>query len=130
MLAAAPAPSPADGQQVTRFALFDPVTKRTEAAVSGGGAGEFRVSKGAPQVIGALCADDPVAAQMTAVAGQFAARGYRSLGVARADAGRPWRLLGVIPLADPREDSAATITAARGLGVSVKMVTGDQVAIG
>ena len=42
-----------------------------------------------------------------------------------------WRLLGVLALADPpREDSAATITAARELGVEVKMVTGDQVAIG
>ena len=45
--------------------------------------------------------------------------------------GGPWRLLGVIPLADPpREDSAATIAAARDLGVQVQMVTGDQVAIG
>ena len=67
---------------------------------------------------------------MNTVAGQFASRGYRSLGVARADAGGPWRLLGVLPLADPpRKDSAATITAARHLGVTVKMVTGDQVAI-
>jgi H+-transporting ATPase len=131
VLAAAPAPPAANRQRVTRFVPFDPVTKRTEATVSGDGAGEFRVSKGAPQVISALCAGDPAVAQMTAVAGQFAARGYRSLGVARADAGGPWRLLGVIPLADPpREDSAATIAAARNLGVTVKMVTGDQVAIG
>jgi H+-transporting ATPase len=133
VLAAAPAaPTPAsDGQRVTRFVPFDPVTKRTEATVSSDGAGAFRVSKGAPQVIAELCAGDPAVTQMTAVAGQFAARGYRSLGVARADAGGPWRLLGVLPLADPpREDSAATIAAARDLGVSVKMVTGDQVAIG
>ena len=39
--------------------------------------------------------------------------------------------MGVLALADPpRDDSAATITAARELGVDVKMVTGDQVAIG
>ena len=131
VLAAAPAPPAATGQQVTGFVPFDPVTKRTEATVSGDGAAQFRVSKGAPQVIAELCAGDPAVAQMTAVAGRFAARGYRSLGVARADADRPWRLLGVMPLADPpREDSAATITAARNLGVTVKMVTGDQVAIG
>ena len=130
VLAAAP-PPPGDGQQVTRFVPFDPVSKRTEATVSGDGAGEFRVSKGAPQVIAQLCRGDPAVAQMTAMAGQFAARGYRSLGVARADGDGPWRLLGVLPLADPpREDSAATIAAARDLGVSVKMVTGDQVAIG
>jgi H+-transporting ATPase len=130
VLAAAPPPVD-DGQRATRFVPFDPVTKRTEATVSGDGTGQFRVSKGAPQVIAALCAGDPATAQMTAVAEQFAARGYRSLGVARAEAGGPWRLMGVLPLADPpREDSAATIAAARHLGVTVKMVTGDQVAIG
>ncbi len=57
VLAAAPAAG--DGQRVTRFVPFDPVSKRTEATVSGDCAGEFRVSKGAPQVIGALCAGDP-----------------------------------------------------------------------
>ena len=129
VLAAAP-PAP-DGQRVTGFIPFDPVTKRTEATVSGGGEGAFTVSKGAPQVIAQLCAGDPAVAQMTTVAEGFAGRGYRSLGVARTGPGGGWRLLGVLPLADPpREDSAATITAARELGVTVKMVTGDQVAIG
>ena len=131
VLAAAPTPSAPGGERVTGFVPFDPVSKRTEATVAGDGAGEFRVSKGAPQVIADLCAGDPSVAQMSAVAGQFAARGYRSLGVARAGAAGSWRLLGVLPLADPpRHDSAATITAARDLGVTVKMVTGDQVAIG
>jgi H+-transporting ATPase len=37
----------------------------------------------------------------------------------------------VLPIADPpRPDSAATVAMARELGVEVKMVTGDQVAIG
>jgi H+-transporting ATPase len=89
------------------------------------------VSKGAPQVIARLCHGDPAAAQLAAVSQEFAARGYRSLGVARRDGSGSWRLLGVLPLADPpRGDSAATISAARGLGVTVKMVTGDHVAIG
>jgi H+-transporting ATPase len=131
VLAAAPASAAAGGRQVTRFVPFDPVTKRTEATVSGGGTGEVTVSKGAPQVIARLCAGDPATAQMAAVAENFATRGYRSLAVARAEAGQPWRVLGVLPLADPpRDDSAATITAARDMGVTVKMVTGDQVAIG
>jgi magnesium-transporting ATPase (P-type) len=130
VLAAAPAQPGTPEQQVADFVPFDPVTKRTEATVSGDGAG-FTVSKGAPQVIAQLCAGDSAVAQMNTVAEDFAARGYRSLGVARAEAGRPWRLLGVLPLADPpRDDSAATISAACDLGVSVKMVTGDQVAIG
>ena len=127
----AAAPSAPDGQRVTGFVPFDPVTKRTEATVDGGREAPFKVTKGAPQVIAGLCEGDPATAQMTTVAEGFAARGYRSLGVARTGADGRWQLLGVLPLADPpREDSAATITAARDLGVTVKMVTGDQVAIG
>jgi H+-transporting ATPase len=127
----AAAPSAPDGQRVTGFVPFDPVTKRTEAIVTADGKSPIKVSKGAPQVIAALCAGDPATGQMTAVVEAFAARGYRSLGVASTSPGGGWRLLGVLALADPpRADAAATITAARELGVTVKMVTGDQVAIG
>lgn len=131
VLAAAPPQGDQDAAQVTRFVPFDPVTKRTEATVTADGRGSYQVSKGAPQVIARLCAGDPAAGQLEGVAAGFAAHGYRSLGVARTDNNGSWRLLGVLPLADPpREDSAATIAAARNLGVRVKMVTGDQVAIG
>ncbi len=59
------------------------------------------------------------------------AKGYRALGVARSDGdGGGWKFLGVISLSDPpRDDSKATIHAAREMGARVKMVTGDQVAI-
>jgi H+-transporting ATPase len=61
---------------------------------------------------------------------EFAARGFRSLGVARADGEGKWQFLGVLPLFDPpREDAKATIASARQMGVKIKMVTGDQVAI-
>ena len=41
---------------------------------------------------------------------QFAARGFRSLGVARAGEQGSWKFLGVLPLYDPpREDSKVTI---------------------
>ncbi len=60
----------------------------------------------------------------------FAKRGFRSLGVARTDGQDQWQFLGVLPLFDPpREDSKKTIDNARKMGVSVKMVTGDQLAI-
>ncbi|HZE15747.1 MAG TPA: HAD-IC family P-type ATPase, partial [Mycobacterium sp.] len=59
----------------------------------------------------------------------FAAKGYRTLGVARTDTGHA-RFLGLLPLFDPpREDSAQTIANARQYGITVKMVTGDDVAI-
>ena len=121
----------APGWTVEAFVPFDPVTKRSEATLLAPGGQRRRVTKGAPQVVTALChADQSVPAAEAAVE-DFALRGYRSLGVAgtRLDGG--WRLLGIIPVADPpREDSAATIAAARELGLDVKMVTGDQAAIG
>jgi H+-transporting ATPase len=61
---------------------------------------------------------------------EFAARGFRSLGVARADQEGKWEFVGVLPLFDPpREQAKATIASARQMGVNVKMVTGDQLAI-
>ena len=61
---------------------------------------------------------------------QFAARGFRSLGVAQYDDVHRWRFLGVLPLFDPpREQAKATIATARAMGVNVKMVTGDALAI-
>ena len=117
--------------QVDQFIPFDPVSKRTEALVRDPDGQTFRVSKGAPQVIAALCDGDGAATQVDEVVERFATHGHRSLAVARTHSDGYWRLMGVLALADPpREDSAATITAAKELGIDVKMVTGDQVAIG
>jgi H+-transporting ATPase len=117
--------------QLTHFQPFDPVHKRTEAAVTDSNGARFRVTKGAPQVILALAADaDRVHPAVDTAVNNFAARGFRSLGVARADTDGPWRFLGVLPLFDPpREDAKATIATARAMGVAVKMVTGDALAI-
>ncbi len=61
---------------------------------------------------------------------EFAGRGFRSLGVARADEEGNWQFAGVLPIFDPpREQAKATIASARQMGVDVKMVTGDQIAI-
>jgi H+-transporting ATPase len=117
--------------QVTHFQPFDPVHKRTESAVKGPGETQFRVTKGAPQVILAL-ADDAaeVRPAVEKAINEFAARGFRSLGVARTDESGRWRFLGVLPLFDPpREDSKSTLATAEQMGVKVKMVTGDQIAI-
>jgi H+-transporting ATPase len=117
--------------QVTHFQPFDPVSKRTEAAVKGPDGQGFKVTKGAPQVILALAANATQAQpQVEKAVEEFAARGFRSLGVAHTDEGGQWQLIGVIPLYDPpREDSKATIETAEKMGIDVKMVTGDQIAI-
>ena len=124
-------PDATKGYQVVHFQPFDPVHKRTEATVKAADGKSFKVTKGAPQVILELSAD---AAQVkTAVDGAvnaFAARGFRSLGVARSEGDGPWQFLGVLPLFDPpRDDAKATIATARAMGVAVKMLTGDQLAI-
>ncbi|OBG32475.1 plasma-membrane proton-efflux P-type ATPase [Mycobacterium sp. E3198] len=130
-LAVLAAAGEAPAMRVDRFVPFDPVSKRTEASVRDPGGRAFRVSKGAPQIIAALCDGDGAATEVGDVVERFATHGYRSLAVARTDGDGSWRLMGVVALADPpREDSAATISAAKELGIDVKMVTGDQVAIG
>jgi H+-transporting ATPase len=119
------------GYAVGHFEPFDPVSKRTEAQVTGSDGRAFRVSKGAPQVILALVPDAAaLQGQVQQAIDGFAERGFRALGVARSDGDGPWRFLGVLPLFDPpREDSAQVIETAEQMGVGVKMVTGDQVAI-
>ncbi len=117
---------------IVHFLPFDPVHKRTEAQVRGPDRKEFRVSKGAPQVILALDPDaKKIAKQVNQAVNEFASRGFRSLGIARTDEKGKWRFMGVIPLFDPlREDSKATVDTAREMGLEVKMLTGDQLAIG
>ena len=120
-----------EAYQVVHFQPFDPVGKRTEATVNAADGTSFKVTKGAPQVILEL-SDNAAQVQedVDTAVNAFAARGFRSLGVARAVDTGPWQFRGVLPLFDPpRDDAKATIAAAQALGVEIKMVTGDQVAI-
>jgi H+-transporting ATPase len=120
-----------DSYRRTRFVPFDPVGKRTESTVEGPEGIAFRATKGAPQVILALCGlDGDAADSVRATVDDLAAKGYRTLGVARSDDGDAWSFLGILPLFDPpREDSAETIAHAIDHGIDVKMVTGDNTAI-
>jgi len=117
--------------KVVHFQPFDPVHKRTEATVKGKDGKEFKVSKGAPQVILELAANaGQVKIAVDKAVNAFAARGFRSLGVARAEGDGKWQFVGVLPLFDPpREDAKATIATALAMGVKIKMVTGDALAI-
>jgi len=117
--------------QVVHFQPFDPVHKRTEATVKPHRGAEFKVTKGAPQVILALSANaDRLKSVVEKAIDGFATRGFRSLGVARTDEAGNWQFVGVLPLFDPpRKQARATIASARQMGVAVKMLTGDQMAI-
>ncbi|GJZ11724.1 plasma membrane ATPase [Tanacetum coccineum] len=70
---------------------------------------------------------------------KYVERGFRSLAVCeqvvpektKESPGGPWVFIGLLPLFDPpRHDSAETIRRVLHLGVNVKMITGDQLAIG
>lgn len=119
-----------EGCVIEKFIPFDPVIKRTEATVVSGQE-QFKVAKGAPQVILGLSVNrEQLESQVNQRVDELAARGYRTLGVAKTDKAGQWRFLGLLPLLDPpREDSAAMIDAAQQQGVSIKMVTGDHLAI-
>jgi H+-transporting ATPase len=125
-------PGVLDSFKSIAFMPFDPVGKRTEATVGDKNGHQFKVTKGAPQVIMDLAGlDQRTRKKADRVVDGLAQKGQRTLGVARTRAeDGPWQFLGILPLFDPpREDSAETIAQARAHGIQVKMVTGDNLAI-
>lgn len=119
------------GFKVTHFQPFDPVHKRTESTVKDKDGKEFKVTKGAPQVILKLSnVIGKIQEDVEKAVNEFAERGFRSLGVARDNGDGQWQFVGVLPLFDPpREDAKVTIANALKMGVKIKMVTGDALAI-
>ncbi|MFX1281730.1 MAG: plasma-membrane proton-efflux P-type ATPase [Promethearchaeota archaeon] len=117
--------------QLLSFKPFDPVIKRTEAKVKDEMDKEFRVSKGAIQVILSLVkADQDIEEKVNNQGKKFASAGFRALAVAKTNDQNIWEYIGIVALHDPpREDSFDTIKTARSLGIDVKMVTGDHVEI-
>ncbi|CAA0393944.1 unnamed protein product [Arabidopsis thaliana] len=122
------------------FLPFNPVEKRTAITYIDTNGEWHRCSKGAPEQIIELCdLKGETKRRAHEIIDKFAERGLRSLGVARQrvpekdkeSVGTPWEFVGLLPLFDPpRHDSAETIRRALDLGVNVKMITGDQLAIG
>ena len=114
-----------------RFKPFDPVRKRADAEVESPDGKAFTVTKGAPQVIMDLARLQGKERETPERAvNDFASKGFRTLGVARQEKDT-WQFLGLLPLFDPpREDSKETLEHAKAHGIMVKMVTGDNLAIG
>ncbi|XP_006658357.1 plasma membrane ATPase 1-like [Oryza brachyantha] len=128
------------GIQEVHFLPFNPTDKRTALTYIDNEGKMHRVSKGAPeQILNLAHNKTEIERRVRAVIDKFAERGLRSLGVAyqqvpdgrKESPGGPWQFVGLLPLFDPpRHDSAETIRRALNLGVNVKMITGDQLAIG
>lgn len=112
------------------FAPFDAKTRRTEAIIERGGH-RLRVMKGAVHTIAEACGLQPPAiAALDARASAAAAKGYRTVAVARGpETGVP-TLIGLVSLYDPpRPDAKQLIATLSNLGVPVKMLTGDAVPV-
>ncbi|ORY69794.1 plasma membrane H+-ATPase [Pseudomassariella vexata] len=119
-----------EGWKTEKFTPFDPVSKRITAVVTHQGV-RYTCAKGAPKAVLALTDCTEEQAQLfREKATEFARRGFRSLAVAVQEEDGPWEMLGMISLFDPpRSDTAQTIAEAQALGLQVKMLTGDAIAI-
>jgi H+-transporting ATPase len=112
------------------FAPFDAKNRRTEAVVEQNGQ-RFRVMKGAVRTLAETCGLQPPAIEaLEKRVTESAMKGYRMLAVARGpESGNP-TLLGLVSLYDPpRPDAKQLIATLHDLGVPVKMLTGDALAV-
>ncbi|KAL0653054.1 hypothetical protein Bca4012_095745 [Brassica carinata] len=127
------------GIKELHFLPFSPANRRTALTYLDGEGKMHRVSKGAPEEILDMAHNKlQIKEKVHSTIDKFAERGLRSLGLAYQEVpdgdvkgeGGPWEFVALLPLFDPpRHDSAQTIERALHLGVSVKMITGDQLAI-
>jgi P-type Mg2+ transporter len=126
---------------------YDFIRKRLSVLVAGSG-GNVMVTKGAlPNVVAACAYAETAEGTLVDIAGvrdgilgrleEYGSRGFRTLGVARRDIGSGTRIgkddetgmvfLGFLVLDDPVKDGIAeTIGALGSLGISLKIVTGDN----
>ena len=132
-----------EGIDLLDFKPFNPVDKRTEITYRDNrdGGKLKRATKGMTGIIMDICTRDKtneLEDQLEADVEEFARRGLRALAVAYEDVngtekdsqGSGFELVGLLSIFDPpRSDTKQTIDDAMALGVKVKMVTGDQLAI-
>ncbi|KAL0145746.1 plasma-membrane proton-e [Mucor lusitanicus] len=131
-----------EGIEELEFEPFNPTIKRTEIVYRKDGK-IYRATKGMSHFILDLCTRDKTEEQIQLLnddVDEFARRGLRSLAVALEEingddyksegSGLGFKLIGLLPIYDPpRSDTKETIDRAIELGVQVKMITGDQLAI-
>ena len=112
------------------FAPFDAKTRRTEAVVEQNGQ-HLRVMKGAVRTIAEACGlSSPALETLDARAEEAALKGFRTLAVASGPAAGCQRMIGLVTLWDPpRPDAKSLIVALRDLGIQVKILTGDALAV-
>ena len=115
---------------VISFSPFDAKNRRTEAVVEQNGQ-RMRVMKGAVRTIAETCGLRPPAIEALEVrVSESALKGYRTLAVACGPEAGAIVLVGLVTLYDPpRRDAKRLIATLKDLGVRVKMLTGDALAV-
>ncbi|WP_435550630.1 plasma-membrane proton-efflux P-type ATPase [Desulfobacterium sp. N47] len=112
------------------FTPFDSKNRRTEAVVEQNGQW-LRVMKGAVRTIAEACGlQSQAIEELEAQVSESALKGYRMLAVAQGPETDAPVLVGLVTLYDPpRPDAKQLISTLHDLGVSVKMLTGDALAV-
>jgi H+-transporting ATPase len=112
------------------FSPFDAKNRRTEAVVEQNGQ-RLRVMKGAVRTIAEACGLQPPAIDaLESRVSESAAKGYRTLAVARGPETGALALVGLVSLYDPpRPEAGQLIATLQALGVAVKMLTGDALPV-
>jgi H+-transporting ATPase len=110
------------------FVPFDPKTKRTEATLRGPDGREFKVTKGAPNIVLGLCHNkESLQKRVDGIIEELGRRGVRCLTVAKTMGDDKWHMVGILTFLDPpRPDTKDTIRRSKEYGVDVKMITGDH----
>lgn len=120
-----------ENADLKKYIPFDPIKKRTEALYAIDDT-TLNIIKGAPQVILSLSdTSTKVREVIEEQINQYALKGFRTLGVAyKNNEDEKYTFVGMIPLYDPpRDDSQEAIEQAVNKGVTIKMVTGDNIAV-
>ncbi len=112
------------------FSPFDAANRRTEAVIDWNGE-RLRVMKGAVRTVAQACGQKPGEVEaLETQTRESALKGYRTLAVARGQETGTLELLGLVTLYDPpRPDAKRLVGALRDLGIRVKMLTGDALAV-
>jgi len=117
--------------KLKKFLPFDPIHKRTEGIYEDKSC-ELIFTKGAPQVVIEQSNEEEFDKEAAYKQVEyFASKGFRTIGVAYRNCQEDlYHFIGLIPLFDPpREDSREAIAEAKAKGITVKMITGDNLAV-
>lgn len=110
--------------KLIEFKPFDPDKKYSEAKVLNKDGNKITIFKGAPQVINAMTNDKDINVDKTVKS--FASVGKRSIGIA-VKQNNTINFIGLLTFFDyPREDSRSFIEKIKEMGVTPKMITGDN----